>query len=215
MSLLSLIDEHCITDHYHLDEEDTCYYIGEYTARKGYGFSDTNQLILNFKKEVDRKGDYEYRYKTQAIQQIAKQLNNVLKPSMVSCIPVPPSKDKSDPLYDDRLVKVLESSQKLESSLDYCDMVQLKESYDPSHSSVQRLLPDQLVELYNVVIPNGYQPRQNIIIFDDVITTGSHFKAMKTLLSRQFPTHNIVGLFVARRVPETFDPIDDFIDADL
>ncbi|MCG8461465.1 MAG: hypothetical protein MI919_34720 [Holophagales bacterium] len=37
-------------------------------------------------------------------------------------------------------------------------------------------------------------------LFDDVITTGSHFRAAKDLLLRSWPDLRIVGLFLARAV---------------
>jgi predicted amidophosphoribosyltransferase len=43
-------------------------------------------------------------------------------------------------------------------------------------------------------------------IFDDVLTTGAHFKSVQSLLRDQFPQAQIIGLFIARRVPETADP---------
>ena len=36
-----------------------------------------------------------------------------------------------------------------------------------------------------------------IIIFDDVLTKGSHFKAMQKILNLQYPQIPIVGLFIA------------------
>ena len=42
---LTQIDELMLPDHVYLDDEDTCYFLGEYTARQGYGYSTTNQLI--------------------------------------------------------------------------------------------------------------------------------------------------------------------------
>jgi hypothetical protein len=34
-----------------MDTEDDCYYFGEYTARAGYAFSTTNDLIQNLKSQ--------------------------------------------------------------------------------------------------------------------------------------------------------------------
>ena len=41
-------------DYYWLVEDDRCFFLGEYTARHGYAYSPTNNLILNFKKTLDR-----------------------------------------------------------------------------------------------------------------------------------------------------------------
>jgi adenine/guanine phosphoribosyltransferase-like PRPP-binding protein len=46
-------------------------------------------------------------------------------------------------------------------------------------------------------------------VVDDLITTGAHFVAVRNMLRREFPDIKIVGLFIARRVPEAID-IEDF-----
>ena len=43
-------------------------------------------------------------------------------------------------------------------------------------------------------------PGEFIFIVDDVLTTGAHFVAAKSLLKRQFPETPVMGVFVARRV---------------
>ncbi len=49
--------------------------------------------------------------------------------------------------------------------------------------------------------PKNYDlSKSKIIIFDDVITTGRHFKAAQYKIKEKFPSANIVGLFVARKV---------------
>ena len=50
---LTKIDDLARPDHFYLTADDECYFLGEYTARKGFAFSPTNQLILNFKKSMD------------------------------------------------------------------------------------------------------------------------------------------------------------------
>ena len=50
--MLTKLDELNLTDHRHLDARDECYFIGEYTAGRGYSHSATNQLILNLKKAL-------------------------------------------------------------------------------------------------------------------------------------------------------------------
>jgi hypothetical protein len=46
-------------------------------------------------------------------------------------------------------------------------------------------------------------------LFDDVLTTGAHYRAAAAVLQRAFPEVRIIGLFIARRVPEAVD-IEDF-----
>ena len=43
-------------------------------------------------------------------------------------------------------------------------------------------------------------PPKVIVLFDDILTAGSHFKAAKLALSKRFPSVRIVGVFIARRI---------------
>jgi predicted amidophosphoribosyltransferase len=52
-------------------------------------------------------------------------------------------------------------------------------------------------------------PPTDIGLFDDVLTTGAHFRAAHSVLKRAFPNARIIGLFIARRVPESSD-VEDF-----
>ena len=49
---LSKIDDLTRPDHTFIEAADECLYLGEYTARKGYQFSDTNNLIFNFQASL-------------------------------------------------------------------------------------------------------------------------------------------------------------------
>ena len=189
-----------LADHSHLDANDQCYYFGEYTARASFSHSQTNQIISNFKKSVDRKGLPEWRYKIQAIQQIANILNGALNPMpTVLFVPIPPSKAKDHPLYDDRMVQVLKKLNPGWMSGCYRELVVQVNSTDASHLSdakrdVQRLIQNYRID-QNLVQPTP----ETIIIIDDVLTTGCHYKAAKHHLEAVYPQAEIYGLFVARR----------------
>jgi hypothetical protein len=75
---LSKIDELTRPDHTFLDVADDCYYLGEYTARAGYAFTATNDLIQNLKKPMDRRGRPEWRYKIWAIDRSGEMLREVV-----------------------------------------------------------------------------------------------------------------------------------------
>ena len=47
---LTKIDDLTREDHWYLTDEDDCYFLGEYTAREGFGHSHTNSVIYNIKK---------------------------------------------------------------------------------------------------------------------------------------------------------------------
>ena len=110
--MLTKIDELNLADHYYLEPADECYFIGEYTAGRGYAHSATNQLIYNLKKSVDRRGLAEYRFKEEAIAQAGYALSQFLNPTFIqngTFVPIPPSKSRDDPLYDDRISRVIRS----------------------------------------------------------------------------------------------------------
>src|ERR1043165_2912539 len=65
------IDELTRGDHTYLAADDECLFLGDYSARKGFAHSATNSLILNFKKPLSRKGLPGWRYKGQAIREVA------------------------------------------------------------------------------------------------------------------------------------------------
>lgn len=203
---LSKIDSLTRSDHHYLEDSDLCYYFGEYTARKGFEKSYTNQLILNFKKSVDRKDRTEYKYKLRAIKVIADLLNNhFVHTEKVTFVPVPPSKNRDDPLYDERMASVLEQFKVLNNNVDYRDFIIQSETTKASHNASNRLSPQEILKLYSLNESLVNNIRKNIFIFDDMLTTGSHFKAIQLLLLERFPEKKIFGIFIARRAIEAID----------
>src|SRR5665213_169009 len=68
---LSRIDDLTRSDHTFIETDDQCLYLGEYTARKGYQFSETNNLIFNLKKPMDRRGQPGWHYKRRGLKRRA------------------------------------------------------------------------------------------------------------------------------------------------
>lgn len=205
---LTKIDELTLPDHYRLDGTDECYFVGEYTARAGFTYSATNDLISNLKKSMDKKGRAEWKYKGMAITQAANQLREVLPLEILSdatFVPIPPSRVKTDPLYDDRVLQILHG---LGIQMDVRELVTQTESYEASHGMEVRLGPDELYPLYRIDEELTVSAPTSLVVVDDVLTTGSHFRAMKRILTGRFLGVSVIGVFVARRVPERpADPV--------
>ena len=209
---LSKIDDLTRPDHTFIEAEDECLYLGEYTARKGYQFSDTNNLIINLKKPMDRRGQPGWHYKRRAVENAGRQMRaalDALNPkwlSLATLIPMPPSKVKFDPMYDDRLMQML---QVLGTglSLDIREMIVQRVSTEAAHSTEARPGVGELCENYLIDESLVDPPPRVIGVIDDVLTTGSHFKAAQRVLRSRFPAVKIYGIFVARRVPDSGDII--------
>ena len=204
---LTEIDQLTRPDHYYLDPEDVCYFLGEYTARQGFAYSDTNDLILNLKKTPDRRGRPEWRHKERAIVVAAKALKNALMKSWLrsaTFVPIPPSKAKHDPMYDDRMSRLIRAID-TEHPVDCRELVLQTGSTEAVHERDDRPGPAEIRALY-ALDPDLMNPTPtHIAICDDVLTTGAHFKATQNILSDAFPDTQIVGCFIARRVPEAID----------
>ncbi|WP_334460213.1 hypothetical protein [Acinetobacter soli] len=197
---LQQISENELQDHYHLNPSDKCYYFGEYTARASYGHSETNQLILNFKKPVDRRGLPEWYYKEKAIQEISFLLNQALAPvNTILFVPVPPSKAKHDPMYDDRMTRVLDKLNNGWMGNGYRELITQTTSTCAVHAANNRRNIEELINNYRVEKQLIFPIPSMIIVIDDVLTTGCHYKAMEHHLRQTYPSTEIVGLFLARR----------------
>lgn len=201
--MLTKLDELYLPDHWYLDAGDECYFGGEYTAGRGYSHSATNQLILNLKKKMDRRGHADWKYKGQAIRQAARNLRDSLTGEFLAnatFVPVPPSKIVGDPEYDDRMTQVVQS---LGVDVDARELVIQTENMQDAHTAASRPGPSTLYNNYEIEESLVEPIPSQIAVVDDVLTTGAHFKAMKRILSGIYPDAKIVGIFVARRVPGT------------
>jgi hypothetical protein len=213
MSLrLQKIDDTNRRDHYYLAEEDECYYLYEYTAGVGWQGGATNQLIHNLQK---KKGDGGYHYKAPAIAQCARDFSQAISAKWLASatlLPVPPSKNKADPLFDDRMIQVCRGIRSPGPS-DVREIVEQINSTD-TFKGGHRQSPDELQANYRIVANELAQARPTIGVVDDVLTTGSHFKAVKAKILAERPNAKVVGFFVARRaIPNPFTDvsIDDLL----
>lgn len=207
----SKVDGPLREDHSYLNESDNCYFIGQYTARRGFAYSATNQLIFNLKKSVDRRGRPEWRYKEEAIRTVAGVFRENLPGNALdrwTFVPVPPSQARTDPDYDDRMVQVLAAVRR-DPPLDIRELVVQRQRTVPVHRGGERLRPAELESLYSIDEGSAYPPPSVLAIVDDMLTTGARFRAIDSILQRRFPEARIFGLFIARRVPETSEPDAD------
>lgn len=208
---LKQIDETTRGDHSFISADDECYYFGDYTAGKGWAFSPMNQLIMNLKKDVSLRGTRQWDYKEQAIRQVGVAFRGVFNPQALpsmTFVPVPPSKAKNDPEYDDRMLRVLQQMAQADR-LDIRELVLQAKSTQAAHKSAIRLQPQELKALYSINEAVAAPAPTSIFIVDDMLTAGCHFRAMKGVLQERYPAAVVRGLFVARRaIPDADDDFD-------
>lgn len=206
---LSQIDESNRDDHSRLTADDVCYYLFEYTSRRGYSFSSTNQLISNLKKKPSTAGQPGYHYKARAITTCGQHLGAALNPAWLAdatLVPIPGSKAVGHPDYDDRVERICRAVR--QPPPDVRPLVVQTASTTASHEAGEgdRVTVEELLEVYAINEALAAPAPRKIAIVDDVLTAGTHYRAMHITLSARFPNVPLIGLFIARRV----FPDDDF-----
>jgi hypothetical protein len=201
-------------DHYHLHAGANCYFWGEYTpfehtnGRK-WNFSPTNHLVSNLKKKMDRQGRADWKYKQVAINDVAVGFSQFWKwkalheAHRVALVPMPPSKARSDPMFDPRMLDVLQAiAARTNINLDIRDCLTFSGSHSASHEAEARPTPDALHEdlAFDPVAGRPSEQPGAIFVFDDMLTTGAHFVAATRRLAEVFPGVQVIGNFVARRI---------------
>lgn len=211
---LTWIDDTNRHQHVYLQPGDRCLFFGEYFAGKGYQGGGTNQLIFNFKCKPSAAATNPARgsHKERAIASIAAGLRRSLAPESVermTIVPIPTSKIRGHADFDDRLTRSLATAFSGYNA-DVRLLLKQVKSTESDHSAGNRLSPDVLHSLLQIdrAALAANPLREAIVLFDDVITTGKHFKACERRLRDEIPAAvPIMGLFVARRILS--DPFDD------
>lgn len=178
-----------------------------HTAHQRYDYSLTNQLIHNLKKKPDRPAT-ELHYKAQAIKKFAEEIIQFLEKQNKDdhpylLVPIPPSKTKDNPLYDDRVDQV---AKKVATAIDwitFCPVVERIEDAPAMHESSSPRSADEIFEnLRFVTLPCGSPSPTRIIILDDVLTSGASFDAVRMLLEQNLNSPKIIGLFWAKSIDD-------------
>ena len=204
------IDESNIGIHPRLTPADKCLFLFEYTSGKRYDFSSTNNLISTLKRKPGQKGAY---YKNQAIDRCAGYLREALNPEWLAnatLVPAPPSKAVGHPEYDDRIERIC---RQIRPGQDVRCIVRQSASMQAAHEAgACRPSVDELLAIYEIDETKAEPAPRHMAIVDDMLTAGTHFRALEIKLHERFPDVPIVGLFIARRVfPEIeFPDLDDF-----
>ncbi|WP_146217414.1 hypothetical protein [Chitinophaga sp. S165] len=183
----------------------------EYRPGSRYWDDPAHQLISNFKKDMKYKGSASWPHKERAISQVAAHFTEVIpKLAMDRCtlVPIPPSKTKTHEKYDDRMTRVL-SLLNIGKS-DVRELIAAVRDMEASHRSGEnRPKLEDLIANYRLDEAECKNITKKIVLVDDVVTAGSHFKACKRLIQDRLPNVEVAGLFIARRVVD--DPFKELL----
>lgn len=199
---LSRIDDLTRRDHSRLEQEDHCYFFGEYTPREGFSFSETNGLVSDFKKPIRKKGKPEWKWKERAIREVAALFRKSIPLNplrRMTLVPIPPSRARDDPEHDDRMLRALRQLGRGEA-FDVRELILQYESTEAAHVSARRPGVGDLIDNYRINEEVAEPAPPDIALFDDVLTSGAHFKAAQSVLRDRYPGVSVVGIFIARRV---------------
>ena len=136
------------------------------------------------------------------MEKFASEVADVLRlkkqRNRLSITAIPSSKKLSDSNYDKRFEDMFGILTELLPKLTVEWPILAKESISSAHKDGSRN-PDEIMQNYKW---NGfmYGNPKEILVFDDVITTGSHFRAVSKFLRSNRYKGKIIGIFWARSV---------------
>jgi hypothetical protein len=198
-----VVDDTTRDQHTRLVAADKCLYLYDYTPGVGYD-TPTNQLIYNIKKKPsERTTKGGWHYKARDMQKCSATLCEALNPKwldIATLVPVPGSKILGHEDYDDRMEQICRG---IREGLDVRNVVVQTQSTERAHEAGpggHRITVEELLEIYRIDESLAENTPKAIGVFDDVLTAGTHFKAMQIKLSERFPDVPITGIFIARRV---------------
>lgn len=206
---LTRLDEASRADHIFLTASDRCAFLAQYCSGSGsdnrHGFC--HRLIQNFKCEPSRtRSDRRRaRYKQEAIATFGAWLRQAVPRRLAeSCtwVPIPPSQRAEDPDFDDRLARTLQLS--FEGyDVDVRSLLSQTSSTPRDHAGRVRLSEQALLQVLRIDEAKLLlRPvRGRVVLFDDVLTSGKHFKCCERRLKEVLPDVPIAGVFLMRRAP--------------
>jgi hypothetical protein len=199
----------------HLESNDPCWFLRDLLVDRGsplkpWELSPSNQLIYDLKVSPEKKASvFHWNKKMAAIETFAQELaRNVKRPRMF--VPIPSSKHVSDPLHDNRLELVLIRAAQINSHVLISRPLVRTRSVEASHSRGGSRSPsDHLPTLAFTALP-APPPDGVIFLLDDVLTSGSTFKACQQVFKQARPDLAVAGVFWARRKIVAPFPAADF-----
>ncbi|QLZ70555.1 hypothetical protein FOLKNPGA_03369 [Legionella sp. PC1000] len=194
-----------------LEETDKCYYYMTYDSWSSIFDNEQKQIVSNLKISPQdiRKNPLREKYKTKSIATISEWLIQTIKkhPELTNFlwIPAPPSKAPGDENHDNRLVRILELVSAAIPEFIFFDALYVKKSVDESHKTNER---DVQKKLQNLGIDESFINKlknKSVVIFDDVLTTGTTFKTAQIKIHQIDNALKVIGIFIAKAIATSND----------
>ena len=188
----------------YIEDDDICIYAREYIS-EGYAAGSTNSLISNFKKSPTKKKAPEWHYRQEAVKQFKNEIESLFlgiessinKKLKITVTAIPSSKAKDDPEYNYRFEDLFTELLKTRPDLNVEWPVGIKKTIQASHLGGERK-PERFMSNY---VWQGLKKTPEVLwIVDDVLTTGSQFRAISNLLINNKYNGKIIGVFWSRTV---------------
>ena len=168
---------------------DDCYYWGDYLpehihkAMRSELSEWLTQQIYNFKKDPAFKDMPAWYYRNNAVTFFAKILSRSIKNNPTTAImSIPSSKTTDEPDYDNRFEDVFSEFSKVRPLVKVISPIAIDETTISSHAGGTRD-PKEIRDNYQLIKPHELSQIDKLIICDDVITTGAHFRAVSDFLT--------------------------------
>ncbi len=194
-----------LADHPYLSSADRCSFMCEFIAGSDVQLGNSQQILRDFKCPPSAAAVSMRRAasKQRAIMIMAELLRTAVSrcaAQAATWVPIPPSKAPADADFDDRLMRTLALAFG-GYDIDLRQLLYQAQSTPADHIGSTRLTSAAL--LGNLCLDgaslNERPVRQSITLFDDVLTTGKHYKCCERRLRDALPDTPISGVFLVRR----------------
>lgn len=193
------IDELTRREHYYLGDEDTCYYFGEYSARRGSAHGIASSVVHDLLELRDQAIPKQEFRKDRALSRTAQWIHAAFDPesfARATFVPLPQSGSGILTDNDDRIFRIL---MRTAEGLDIRRMLEIAKGGAQLDIGSVRSGPDVLYENLRVVLALTEPKPRAIFLVDDVLTTGSNYVAARRRIAQVMPDVPVYGLFIARK----------------
>lgn len=213
---LTWLDAAQRSDHRFVRPADHCLYFGEFHAGGGWRASPTNDLIIDFKRSpgeiaASARSHLVQRFKERAVATVAaalaRQFGRAAIETLITFVPIPPSKMPGEPDHCDRLQRTLRLAF-AGLAADIRPLIRQRVSTTADHRRGLHRMPfAELLEITELDPEQLERPlRPLTVLFDDVLTSGKHLAVARRRICEALPEQAVIAVLIARRARAPLRP---------